>query len=97
MNIKNGLIFTEEGSFVNQDLYIDKDKIVMNGEGEVLDATGLYVIPGLTDIHFHGCVGYDFCDGTYEAIAKMAEYQLYNGVTTNMEVSQQESKQILYF
>ena len=97
MIINNGLIFTEEGSFVNQDLYIDKDKIVMNGEGEVLDATGLYVIPGLTDIHFHGCVGYDFCDGTYEAIAKMAEYQLYNGVTTNMEVSQQESKQILYF
>lgn len=97
MIIKNGLIFTEEGSFVNQDLYIDKDKIVMNGEGEVLDATGLYVIPGLTDIHFHGCVGYDFCDGTYEAIAKMAEYQLHNGVTTNMEVSQQESKQILYF
>ena len=97
MIINNGLIFTEEGSSVNQDLYIDKDKIVMNGEGEVLDATGLYVIPGLTDIHFHGCVGYDFCDGTYEAIAKMAEYQLYNGVTTNMEVSQQESKQILYF
>lgn len=82
MIIKNGLIFTEEGSFVNQDLYIDKDKIVMNGEGEILEATGLYVIPGLTDIHFHGCVGYDFCDGTYEAIAKMAEYQLQNGITT---------------
>ena len=24
-NEQNGLIFTEEGSFVNQDLYIDKD------------------------------------------------------------------------
>ena len=82
MIIKNGLVFTEEGSFVNQDLYIDQDKIALNGEGDVLDATGLYVIPGLTDIHFHGCVGYDFCDGTYEAIAKMAEYQLRNGITT---------------
>lgn len=82
MIIKNGLVFTEEGTFENQDLYVENDKIVVNGEGEVLDVEGCYVIPGLTDIHFHGCVGYDFCDGTYEAIAKMAEFQLRNGVTT---------------
>ena len=82
MIIKNGLVFTEEGTFENQDLYVENDKIVVNGEVEVLDVEGCYVIPGLTDIHFHGCVGYDFCDGTYEAIAKMAEFQLRNGVTT---------------
>ena len=82
MIIKNGLVFTEKGTFENQDLYIENDKIGINGDGEVLDVAGCYVIPGLTDIHFHGCVGYDFCDGTYEAIAKMAEYQLQNGVTT---------------
>ena len=35
-------------------------KISKTGEGEIIDATGLYVIPGLTDIHFHACVGYDF-------------------------------------
>ena len=97
MIIKNGRVFTEEGKFVDKNLCIDGDEISSTEQGEVIDATGCYVIPGLTDIHFHGCVGYDFCDGTYEAIAKMAEYQLYNGVTTNMEVSQQESKQILYF
>lgn len=53
-----------------------------NNEEQVIDATGLYVIPGLTDIHFHACVGYDFCDGTREAIEKMAEYELKNGITT---------------
>lgn len=47
---------------------------------EVLDAEGGYVIPGLVDIHFHACVGYDFCDGTTEAIQKMAEYELQNGI-----------------
>ncbi len=82
MIIKNGLVFTEEGTFENQDLYVENDKIGTSGEGEILDAADCYVIPGLTDIHFHGCVGYDFCDGTYEAIAKMAEFQLRNGVTT---------------
>ena len=82
MIIRNGLVFTEAATFENQDLYIENDKIGTSGEGEILDATDCYVIPGLTDIHFHGCVGYDFCDGTYEAVAKMAEYQLQNGVTT---------------
>ena len=82
MIIKNGLIFTEEGQFENGELYIEGDKIAENAAGDVLDANGFYVIPGLTDIHFHGCVGYDFCDGTKESIFKMAEYQLENGITT---------------
>lgn len=82
MIIKNGHVFTEEGIFRDQELYIKQDKIASDGEGMVLDADGLYVIPGLTDIHFHGCVGYDFCDGTKEAIEKMSEYQLQNGITT---------------
>ncbi len=82
MIIKNGQVFSEEGLFQVGDVFIDQDKIAENGTGEVLDASGLYVIPGLTDIHFHGCVGYDFCDGTKEAIEKMAEYQLQNGITT---------------
>ncbi len=82
MIIKNGQVFSEEGVFQTGDVFIEQDKIATNGSGEVLDATGLYVIPGLTDIHFHGCVGYDFCDGTKEAIEKMAEYQLQNGITT---------------
>ena len=47
-----------------------------------MDAEGLYAVPGLTDVHFHGCVGYDFCDGTHEAFRAIGEYQLKNGVTT---------------
>ena len=82
MIIKNGLVFTEDGRFEHKDLYIDGDKIVSSAEGTTIDATDCYVIPGLTDIHFHACVGYDFCDGTHEAIEKMAEYELQNGITT---------------
>lgn len=81
MIIKNGKIFQEEGAFAEGNLYVEGDRIVKEAEGEVIDATGLYVIPGLTDVHFHGCVGYDFCDGTPEALKVMAEYQLKNGVT----------------
>ncbi len=33
-----------------------------------IDGTGLTAVPGLVDIHTHGCGGADICDKTYEAI-----------------------------
>lgn len=88
MIIKNGLVFSENAKFNEKELWISEDKIVNQEEtanimeDELIDATGCYVIPGLIDIHFHGCVGYDFCDGTKVALEKMADYQLVNGITT---------------
>ena len=59
-----------------------RNKVTCNEpDGACIDATGLYVIPGLVDIHFHGCMGYDFSDGTLEALEKMAEYEASNGIT----------------
>lgn len=85
MIIKNANVFHADGYFEKKDLYIQNDKFADSAETEdnvIIDAEGMYAIPGLTDIHFHGCVGYDFCDGTEEAIQKIAEYQLKNGITT---------------
>lgn len=87
--ICGGKVFTEPCGFVNQELYVVADRIVDQQEyentdcqEEIVDANGKYIIPGLTDIHFHGCMGYDCCDGTTEAFAAMAEYEARNGVTT---------------
>lgn len=91
MIIRSGRVFGEDGSFAEGDLYVKDGRIVSEEDygkaadkdtgASVVDATGLYVIPGLTDIHFHGCVGYDFCDGTEEALERIAEYELANGIT----------------
>lgn len=54
----------------------------ISSDCEVFDADGCYIIPGLTDIHFHGCDGYDFCDGTAEAFDAIASYELSQGVTS---------------
>ena len=97
MVIKNGKVFTEEGIFVEKNLCIEDDKISTTESGDVVDATGLYVIPGLTDIHFHGCVGYDFCDGTFEALEKMAEYELEQGITTICPASMTFSEEQLTY
>lgn len=84
MIIKNANVFNENNVFEVKDIYIKEDLIVDQNapDDKVIDGTGLYAIPGLTDIHFHGCVGYDFCDGSHEAIESMAKYQAKNGVTT---------------
>lgn len=81
MIIKNGLVFNKNGEFKKNTLYIEGESIVKIAEGEVIDAADMYVIPGLTDIHFHGCAGYDFCDGTEEALQAIADYELENGIT----------------
>ncbi len=89
MIIKNGKVYTKDFVFEYKNIKIEDGKIMevsddaISEEGqEVFDAYGKYVIPGLCDVHFHGCMGYDFCDGTDEAIRKMAKHQLENGVTS---------------
>ncbi len=85
MIIKNALVFNESNQFEDNDIIIANDIIATSSTGtvhdEVLDATGCYAIPGLTDLHFHGCVGYDFCDGTEEAFEAIAEYEASQGIT----------------
>ncbi len=85
MIIKNANVYTEDGIFVKKDIFLHEDRIAdqaADQDTDILDAEGCYLIPGLTDLHFHGCVGYDFCDGTKEAVEAMAEYEAKNGVTT---------------
>lgn len=48
---------------------------------EIIDAAGCYVIPGLLDVHFHGCIGEDFSDASADGLQKMADYELSEGVT----------------
>ena len=84
MVIKNADVYTEEGIFVPKDIYIKGDCFAESGENAddrwEVDASGCYAIPALTDIHFHGCSGFDFSDGTTAAIDAMAAYQASVGV-----------------
>ncbi len=83
MKIQNAKVYTQDGVFREQDVYTNGDKVAAcSTDSIVLDGTGCYLIPGLTDIHFHGCAGYDFCDGTMEALRAMAAYEASCGITT---------------
>lgn len=83
MLIKNVKVFTEDKTFEDGEIVIRDGVISEEKEdaGEVIDGEGCYAIPGLIDIHFHGCKGYDFCDGTKEALQEIAKYEASVGVT----------------
>ena len=93
MIIRNVKVYTQEQKFADGEIVIRDgvfgDSQVVSGVAavpqdgeEIMDGEGCYAIPGLIDLHFHGCMGYDFCDGTKEAIEKIAEYEASQGVTT---------------
>ena len=86
MIIKNGMVFDEDCTFRKKDLYIERGRIAADGKDlsdcTVIDAEGLYVIPGLVDVHSHGAVGCDFSDGEPEGLYRILAYEYAHGITT---------------
>ena len=86
MIIKDANIFTQDNRFVKGSVVVENGRFVSIAEqpehaGEVIEAKGLYMIPGLVDIHFHGCMGADMCDGTKESLDVITQYEASVGVT----------------
>ena len=50
-------------------------------DAEIIDAKGGYIAPGLIDLHIHGYLGKDVCDGREEDIRTISRGLLQNGVT----------------
>ena len=103
MIIKNALIYTENHRFEKKDVRIRNERITEIAENgqftdpdeNVIDGEGLYAIPGLVDIHFHGAVGYDFCQASKEELLKIAEYEAANGVLAICPATMSYNEEIL--
>ena len=102
MIIKGGKVFQEDGSFLEQALYINDHRLVDKAEYQddekVIDAEGLLVLPGLVDIHSHGAAGEDFSDGNPEGLKKILQYEKRCGITsycpTSMTFPKERLRQI---
>lgn len=68
-------------------------------DAEIIDAKGGYVAPGLIDIHIHGYLSKDVCDGEPDSIRTIAGGIVKNGVTgflpTTMTVDMKVIKKAL--
>ena len=102
MIIESGKVFQEDGSFLEQTLYVNDHRLVDKAEyqddGEIIDAEGLLVLPGLVDVHSHGAAGEDFSDGDPEGLKKILRYERSCGITsycpTSMTFPKERLRQI---
>lgn len=84
MRYENGWIFAD-GRFVRGGFSVENGRfahVLEDVPGAAEDLDGALVIPGLVDIHVHGCAGADFSDGDYAGLVRMARYLARRGVTS---------------
>jgi len=79
--LKNALVNGEV-----TDVTVENGKILCigktNSEAEVIDIKNNILLPGLVDIHSHGCVGYDTMDALPSEMAEMRRFMKKNGTTS---------------
>ena len=83
--IVNGKIILKDRIAEGALLYSDKIEGILPADRlpagtEIVDAKGGYVAPGLIDLHIHGYLGKDVCDGEAESIRTIAGGIVKNGV-----------------
>lgn len=78
--ILDGYALEIEDGLINK---IEKEESLKAGSYDLtIDGEGKYLAPGFIDIHNHGNSGLDVMDSSKEALDKMAEFHLKNGVTS---------------
>ncbi len=89
MRIINGKIITPDAVLVDSTLVIQDQKITainpaifVSPDETTLDAGGMWVAPGLIDVHVHGGAGFDTMDATSHALHGMARFFARHGVTS---------------
>lgn len=86
--IINGQILTPKGWLKNGSVLINDGKIleITNSDlaiigASIIDAKGLYIVPGFVSMHSHGGGGHDFTESTPEAFKAAADAHLKHGST----------------
>lgn len=98
--IINGKIMTPKGIIEHNVIVFDKTIRSIQTEVpidcEVIDAKGMYVSPGLIDVHVHGSCGADTMDQTIEAIETISKGIAHHGVTSFLPTTMTMSQEDIY-
>lgn len=100
MLLKNAVIFDENFDAVQKNITVDGQYIaaVDNRNEDGLDLSGYTILPGLIDMHIHGCAGHDTGEATFEALEAMSRCLVSRGITsfcpTSMTLSFEELTRI---
>lgn len=64
-----------------------QDHEKFEGDYEPIDGTGMWLIPGMIDVHIHGANGYDMMDGTEASIQEVSRACAATGCTSFLATS----------
>ena len=99
---KNAKIITTTGIKDGELLVVGNKihKIIFHGEldescDQVIDVNGKYLSPGFIDIHTHGGGGFDFMDGSLEAIYEASKLHMKYGTTSIVPTTITSTKESL--
>lgn len=95
MIIENARIISEEGA-TKRSIAIKDGKFIGSHtvtDSEVLNATGLTLLPGFVDIHIHGGGGSDTMDATLDAIRAICRTHARNGTTGLLLTTMTQSRE----
>ena len=81
LEIENAVITIEKGT-IKSVAKAGKAAPKATKDTTIVDVKGQYVMPGFIDVHTHGANTFDFCDTDPQAIFRLAEGKLQEGVTT---------------
>ena len=83
MLFRNAFVFTGK-TFSRMDVSVENGAVAAMGqlEGEGLDCSDRYLLPGLVDVHTHGCGGWDFDHADEAQLRQMERIYAAHGTTT---------------
>jgi N-acetylglucosamine-6-phosphate deacetylase len=99
--ISGGTIVTPHQVLADHSLVLEAGKVAgilpglasQRNDAQEIDATGLWVVPGLIDLHVHGSLGHDVMDATPEALRGMARFFASHGVTSYLATTLAASRE----
>lgn len=90
--IQGGTILTPQKTLTDSVVVIEGGRIAaieprsqvasQPADAEIIHADGLFVMPGLIDIHIHGSAGCDAMDASAESLNKISSFLVQHGVTS---------------
>jgi N-acetylglucosamine-6-phosphate deacetylase len=102
---RNADIYTPEGRIESGTLAVSRGKIAgihragetadYGSEAEVVDASGLKLVPGFFDVHVHGGAGGEFSSGKIETFGDICRYHAAHGTTTMLATTLTDTRERL--
>lgn len=86
MIIKNGTVLMPDYSFKNVPVSVRQEKIygfdTLSADNDIIDASGLYVVPGFIDIHMHGALGHPTVESSLSSLESISRFYAGHGTTS---------------